>query len=97
MGQQWFQHNDMSIIKFYQNSIPDNAPHLHLIQKLFTYSKILVTFWEGEDVFNKLQKIKGASHPADAREGTIRSSFFCDNSITNLVHTSDNSEEMLNK
>ena len=94
-GQQWFQHEGNSIIKFYQNSIPDNAPHLHLIQKLFTYSKVLVTFWEGEDVFNKLQKIKGASHPADAKAGTIRSGFYCDNSITNLIHASDDADEML--
>lgn len=95
IGQQWFQHKDNSIIKFYQNSISDNAPHLHLIQKLFTYSKVLVTFWKGEDVFNKLRKIKGVSHPADAKAGTIRSGFYCDNSITNLVHASDDADEML--
>jgi hypothetical protein len=38
----------------------------------------------------RLVALKGATYPADAAEGTIRRSFWCDNGICNLVHMSDN-------
>jgi hypothetical protein len=46
--------------------------------------------YEPGDRWRDLVTLKGATHPADAAEGTIRRSFWCDNGICNLVHMSDN-------
>jgi nucleoside diphosphate kinase len=90
----WFKHNEQSIEQFYINSIENNLPHWHLILSLFTYGPSLLTFWKGENAQEKILSIKGSSHPAYAKAGTIRSRFWCDNSVCNLIHVSDNTEEI---
>jgi nucleoside diphosphate kinase len=90
----WVKHNEFSIEQFYINSINNNQQNWHLISKLFTFGPSLVTLWNGAEAQKKISSMKGSSHPAYAKSGTIRSKFWCDNSICNLIHVSDNSEEI---
>jgi len=88
----WTTHNAKTIREFYCNSkMPDKMREL--VDELFVDSPVLITLWKGNNVYEKLNKIKGKSHPRIAHETSIRGTFLCDNSICNLIHTPDSVEE----
>jgi len=89
----WVSHTNKSIEKFYSNNVGKTVPNWHLVSHLFMSGPVLVTLWYGDNVFEQFQKIKGSSHPANANKKTIRSSFWCDNPICNLIHSSDDANE----
>lgn len=89
-----FSHTRESAAAFYSNH-----PHLadttkSLITDVLVSGPSRVTLWRGRDASQRLSEIKGSSHPRRAHSGTIRSSFWIDNSICNLVHSSDDSEHV---
>ena len=65
----------------------------HLMVKLLMLGPSLLTIWRGENVIPTLLKVKGQTQPAEAAAGTIRGSFWCDNGVCNLLHTSDDQAE----
>ncbi|MFN5944877.1 MAG: nucleoside-diphosphate kinase [Phycisphaerae bacterium] len=91
----WIAHNDSSIEQFYSASIPANVPTWHLVSRLFTLGPSLATLWSGADAGRKILAMKGRSHPALAQAGTVRRRFWCDNPVTNLIHVSDDADEVL--
>ena len=92
VSRQWFQHTPASIEAFYQASIPNNTPHWHLVSELFNSGSSLAVVWQGENTLSKLDSVKGSSHPAEAKSQSIRSRYWCDNAVMNLIHVSDNLE-----
>lgn len=82
------------IKEFYSTTVSFDNPLNSYIQELFSSRESVITFWYGENAFSKMHEIKGKSHPAKATDGTIRSKFWCDNKICNLMHSSDNAGEM---
>jgi nucleoside diphosphate kinase len=54
----------------------------------------LLTLWAGDDACPKLLAKKGKTHPADSAANTVRGSFWCDSSVTNLMHCSDGRVEV---
>lgn len=89
----WITHNPASVEAFYLNSIANNAGRWNLVVELFTAGPSLLTVWLGDEAGTSLPALKGRSHPADAAEGTIRSLFWCDNPVCNLIHVSDDAAE----
>ena len=65
----------------------------HLMVKLLLMGPSLVTIWRGNNVIPTLLSIKGKTQPAEAADGSIRGSFWCDNGVCNLAHTSDDAAE----
>ncbi|WP_321905603.1 nucleoside-diphosphate kinase [Paraburkholderia tropica] len=61
---------------------------LDLIARLFEEGPCWVSLWSA-DAQSKLEMLKGSTHPANARVGSIRSMFLSDNPVTNLIHVSD--------
>ena len=93
----WFCHTPASIEAFYRNSIPNNTPHWHLVSALFNSGPSLAVIWRGEDAISKLDSVKGSSHPAEAASPSIRSRYWCDNPVMNLIHVSDDQETAINE
>ena len=91
----WFQHSKRSIEEFYIENIGKTAPNWHLVSQLFLSGPALLTLWHGENAIEKTAKIKGKSHPAIAQANTIRSGFWIDNPVCNLVHVSDDIEQAM--
>ncbi|PCI04072.1 MAG: nucleoside-diphosphate kinase [Hyphomicrobiales bacterium] len=87
-------HSAQSIFQFYSLTDSTSGAHWPLVEDLFDMRPACVTLWRGENALNSLQKIKGATQPANALSGTIRSLFWCDNAVTNLLHVSDAPELM---
>lgn len=75
--------------KKYDAVAPENLQYGHLVVKLLLSGASLLTLWQGANAIETLLKIKGATHPSQAEKGSIRGSFWCDNSVCNLTHTSD--------
>jgi nucleoside diphosphate kinase len=82
-------HTRRSIRAFYQLTGSTGGPHWPLVESLFDLRPVCVTLWSGVDALTRLQKLKGATQPAKAQPGTVRSLFWCDNPVTNLIHVSD--------
>ncbi|GGA32435.1 nucleoside-diphosphate kinase [Okeania sp. KiyG1] len=93
----WFCHTPASIEAFYRVSIPNNTPHWHLVSALFNSGPSLAVIWRGEDAISKLGAVKGSSHPAEAKSTSIRSRYWCDNPVMNLIHVSDDRETAINE
>ena len=91
----WITHDPASIESFYINSLANNAGRWNLVVELFTSGPSLLTVWVGEEAGPAVSALKGRSHPAEAAEGTIRSLFWCDNPVCNLIHVSDDPAEAL--
>lgn len=89
----WITHDPASVESFYLNSIANNAGRWNLVVELFTSGPSLLTVWVGDGAGQSLSALKGRSHPAEAASGTIRSLFWCDNPVCNLIHVSDDPEE----
>jgi nucleoside diphosphate kinase len=85
----WVRHSPGSIERFYADSVSRNVPHWHLVAELFCQAPSLVVVFSGAEAPEKLLRLKGKAHPAEAAEGTIRSRFWCDNAVCNLIHVSD--------
>ena len=77
----------------YDNIPVEELQYGHLVVKLFLSRWCLLTIWQGENAIETLLKIKGATQPALADIGTIRGSFWCDNGVCNLTHSSDSVDE----
>lgn len=81
--------------RFYQNSTMVNDPVLWpLINMLFTTGPSTITLWKGKNAIDKMLKIKGRTHPADATSDSVRGRFWCDNPLCNLMHSSDSPLEL---
>jgi nucleoside diphosphate kinase len=66
----------------------------HLVVRLLISGPSLLTIWHGDNAIQKLLAIKGRTHPAQAEPHTIRGSFWCDNAVCNLIHSSDSTGEV---
>ena len=82
-------HDARSIEAFYGLSGGTGGRHWPLVVDLFDGRASCVTEWRGADPLARLQRIKGATQPARAEAGTVRSRFWCDNPVCNLIHVSD--------
>lgn len=91
----WKRHSPRSIENFYAANVQKTVPYWHLVTNLFMEGPVLLTLWHGSNAIETLKKIKGASHPAMARKGTIRSQFWCDNPVCNLIHMSDSVDDVI--
>jgi len=80
-------------IRKYDSVPPEKLQYGHLMVKLLMMGPSLVTIWRGENVIPTLLRVKGKTQPAEAEAGTIRGSFWCDNGVCNLMHTSDDMAE----
>jgi nucleoside diphosphate kinase len=87
-------HTRRSIKAFYQLTGSTGGAHWPLVESLFDLRPVCVTLWSGTDALDRLQKLKGATQPAKAQPGTVRSLFWCDNPVANLIHVSDTTEIM---
>ena len=67
----------------------------HLFTKMQITGPSLLTLWKGSQAIDVLLKLKGIAHPAKAERGTIRSGFWCDSPVCNLVHSSDNNQDLV--
>lgn len=90
-----FNHSAASIERFYATGVHKNVPNWHHVVNFFTSAPSMVTFWYGKDAIEKLNSVKGRSHPAMASTDTVRGRFLCDNAVCNLIHTSDDVAEMI--
>ena len=78
------------------NRIPvEELRYGHLVVKLLLQGPSLLTIWRGQNAIPKLLEVKGETQPALAKTGSIRGSFWCDNGVCNLMHSSDNEPEAL--
>lgn len=87
-------HTRRSIEAFYQLTGSTGGAHWGIVESLFDLRPACVTLWSGDSALEQLQQIKGATQPAEAKPGTVRSLFWCDNPVTNLIHVSDSDEIM---
>ena len=87
-------HDEDSIDRFYALNWAEGAQHAALVRGLFVARPVVVTHWRGPDALSRLQESKGNTQPALARAGSIRSLFWCDNPVCNLIHVSDDVDEM---
>jgi nucleoside diphosphate kinase len=90
----WFAHDAASIERFYQPVVQNNLPNWHLVSELFVGRPSVLTLWQGPNAIEQLTRLKGKSHPSRARAGTLRSRFWVDNAICNLIHVSDSQVEL---
>ena len=58
-----------------------------------SWGPCLATLWLGEDAARALPISKGITHPASCSDESVRGRFWCDSSLTNLIHVSDTAEE----
>ncbi|MER8710127.1 MULTISPECIES: nucleoside-diphosphate kinase [unclassified Mesorhizobium] len=87
-------HNRRSIDAFYTLTHSTGGNHWPLVLDLFDMRPVCATIWSGPNALHLSQGLKGNTQPAHARSGTVRSLFFCDNPVTNLLHVSDSPEVM---
>lgn len=108
---QWIYHDVASITRFYGGEVTeethkkthqdyDNIPakdiqYGHLVVKLFITGASLLTIWQGDNAIENLLAVKGKTHPAESPPNTVRGALWCDNSVCNLLHCSDNQDEVL--
>lgn len=90
-----FCHTAQTIEKFYETGVYKNVPNWHYVVDFFKSGPSLLTFWYGDEAIDRLNTVKGKSHPARAEKNTVRGRFLCDNAICNLIHTSDDVPEMI--
>ena len=88
------QHTAGSIEQSYVHSVTGNLPYWYLVARLFQFGASVGVIWVGSGVQRMLSDLKGASHPAEAATNTIRSMYWCDNAICNLIHVSDGAAEV---
>ena len=74
---------------FYQ--VHRKKPFFKSLIKFMTSGPVIVLVLEGKDIIESLRAVMGATDPAKARKGTIRSRFG-ENVERNSVHGSDSTE-----
>lgn len=87
-------HSSASITDFYALTGSTHGKHWPVVVDLFDLRPVCATLWIGENALSTLQGLKGKTHPAQAAPGTVRSRFYCDNPVTNLIHVSDSDDIM---
>ena len=108
---QWIYHDVPSIMRFYGGEVTEETrkrtrhdyeqipvetlQYGHLVVKLFIMGASLLTIWQGNNAIEQLLKVKGKTHPADSAQATVRGGLWCDNSVCNLMHSSDNPDELM--
>lgn len=85
-------HDAASITDFYGLTSSTSSSHWPLVVDLFDARPCCVSIWEGTDALVNLQVLKGATQPCQAKLGTVRAGFWCDNPVANLLHVSDNDD-----
>ena len=91
IARRWLTHTDESLRHFYPDLV--DAPFWPLISRAFSWGLCLATLWFGDDAARALPAAKGVTHPASCSDESVRGRFWCDNSLTNLLHVSDSAEE----
>jgi nucleoside diphosphate kinase len=89
-----FRHDDGSIRSFYPHTWERDPLLASLVRDLFISSSSWIVLYEGDDAPTRLRTLKGASHPAFAEPATVRARYWCDNSVCNLIHVSDDADEI---
>lgn len=87
------EQNPEEAARKYDNVPIENLQYGHLVVKLFLLGPALLTIWQGQNVIETLSVLKGSTHPSEAAPHSIRGGFWCDNSVCNLIHVSDNVSE----
>ncbi|WP_208245873.1 nucleoside-diphosphate kinase (plasmid) [Rhizobium sp. T1470] len=87
-------HSRGSIGAFYSLTNSTGGRHWPVVLDLFDTRPVCASIWSGPNALFLAQELKGECQPAQARRGTVRSLFFCDNPVTNLIHVSDSHEVM---
>jgi nucleoside diphosphate kinase len=82
-----------TIEAFYAGSMAAMVPFSHLVTRLLSADPSLCAVYPVGDQYRRLAWIKGARHPANSSDNSLRGSFWCDNSICNLLHVSDDPNE----
>ncbi len=77
----------------YDDIPADILQYGHLVVKLLLMGPSLLTLWRGDSAIAELLMVKGATHPAEATKSSIRGRFWCDNAVSNLMHSSDTRAE----
>jgi nucleoside diphosphate kinase len=95
IARRWFSHTEETLERFY----PGVAEHCseenwHLLASVFSAGPCLATLWLGEGAARSIPSVKGQTHPARCAGSTLRGSFWCDNPVSNLVHVSDDGDEV---
>lgn len=80
-------------VKKYERVPPEILQAGHLVVRHLLMAASLVTIWQGDNAIETLLNLKGKTHPAEAEPNTIRSGFWCENAVCNLMHSSDNQAE----
>lgn len=95
IARQQISFTNEALNRFYlglQDRLPSET--WQLVATFFTSGPCLATLWYGENAPHAVRAVKGHTHPARASESTVRGRFWCDNAGTNLVHSSDDSDEV---
>ena len=108
---QWIHHDVASITRFYGGEVTEetasktiddyenipleNIQYGHYVVRLFITGASLLTIWQGDNAIENLLAVKGTTHPAESPQNTIRGGLWCDNSVCNLLHCSDEPDEVL--
>ncbi|MEZ2127909.1 MULTISPECIES: nucleoside-diphosphate kinase [unclassified Sinorhizobium] len=87
-------HSRASIEAFYTLTGSTGGRHWPLVLDLFDMRPVFATLWTGPNALAVLQNVKGKTQPAQAANGSVRSCFYCDNPVTNLLHVSDSDSVM---
>jgi len=94
IARRWVSQTEASLRRFY-GGIPNLSPDdWRLLCAFFTAGPCLATLWFGDDACRALPAVKGATHPAHCPASTLRGRFWCDSSLANLVHVSDDPGEV---
>lgn len=72
-------------------AVHQGKPFFEGLINLMTYVPVVIMVLEGEDIIARYRKLMGATDPAKAEPGTIRS-FYATNVEQNAVHGSDSPE-----
>lgn len=91
------EQDPIEAIQKYENIPADELQYGHLVVRLLMQGPSLLTIWQGENAIPELLRIKGETQPAEAATGSIRGSFWCDNGVCNLMHSSDDTAEAMDE
>jgi nucleoside diphosphate kinase len=95
IARQWFSHTEQTLDTFYPGTV-DQCPRedWQLIAAVFSAGPCLATLWFGEHAAHRIPSVKGQTHPARCSGSTLRGRFWCDTAVSNLVHVSDDGDEV---
>jgi nucleoside diphosphate kinase len=88
-----FRFTGEALERFYPGLAARIPEHWGLLCSVFSAGPSLATLWFGEKASELIPALKGETHPARCPASTLRGRFWCDNTIANLVHASDDRDE----